>query len=154
MERFAQALVRYGFATCFEIRGCSEREISRLEAYFGVSLPESYKEFLSVMGHSAGSFYRGDDCFYHHLFGLRGWLEETLAEDRSPFQLTRDAFIFSSHQGVIYHFFYTIDNRRDPAVWGYREGDMQPKKINDSFSDFLERSLKDFRKIRASHGDV
>ena len=154
MKGFARDLVRYGFATTFELRGCSEREIARLEACFKLNLPESYKSFLSVMGHKAGTFYQGTDCFYHDLFDLREWLEATLAEDRSPFQLTKDAFVFSSHQGVIYHFFYTIDNKPDPTVWGYCEGDMQPKKIDTSFSAYLANSLEDFRRIRASRDNV
>ena len=154
MKQFAQDLIRNGLATASEIRGCSGREISKLESYFGINLPESYKSFLSVMGHQAGTIYRGTDCFYRHLLDLRGWLEETLAEDQSPFRLTRDAFVFSSHQGVIYHFFYTIDNRRDPAVWGYGEGEMAPRKIDASFTEFLKGSLEDFKRIRAAHGAV
>src|ERR1044072_561961 len=133
MKGFAQELVRAGLAMPHEIRGCSKREVARLESYYGIRLPEAYRQFLSEMGHKAGIFYRGTDCFYRHLFDLREWMEETLSEDRSPFQLTKDAFVFSSHQGYIYHFFYTIESNPDPPVWSYYEGEVSPKQLSASY---------------------
>jgi hypothetical protein len=32
----------------------------------GINLPSTYKDFLKMMGHGAGKFLRGSDCFYQH----------------------------------------------------------------------------------------
>lgn len=154
MRGFTQAVIDAGFATAYEIRGCSRREIVRLETDFAVQLPVVYKEFLSVMGRRAGSFYRGTDCFYVHLFDLREQLEALFEEDKSTFSLSKDAFVISGHQGVIFHFFYTIEHQPDPPVWGYCEGDMLPRKINDTFSEFLVAGLEDLKSIPASMRDI
>src|SRR6266481_1526061 len=52
---------------------CTEREIQLLEQQLGLPLPGAYQEFLLWMGHGAGGFLRGSDCFYDRLPPLRAW---------------------------------------------------------------------------------
>ncbi len=49
-EELLSDLINSGIVESGDIGGCTEAEISELETTFRVSLPESYKHFLRVMG--------------------------------------------------------------------------------------------------------
>lgn len=151
ISSFVDEIKRAGLAKSREIRGCSVKEVLKLESFMSVSLPGLYKDFLLAMGHGAGRYYEGTDIFYDSLFNLRGELEDILREDHSSFQLTKDAFVFSGHQGCIFHFFYTLHSKYDPPIYGYREGDGLPRQISPSFSSFLQESLAEFKRMQEAH---
>lgn len=50
------------------LKGCSSEEISKIESFYQIRLPSSYKKFLSKIGHNAGYFLRGTDAFYNTIF--------------------------------------------------------------------------------------
>jgi len=66
-----QVLVESGLADDSTIVGCSPDEIAAIEASFGYKLPESYRDFLVVMGKRAGCFMVGSDLFYDRLSGQK-----------------------------------------------------------------------------------
>lgn len=39
-----------------KIKGCSHEEILKIEEFYKINLPYSYKKFLSRMGHNAGNY--------------------------------------------------------------------------------------------------
>jgi hypothetical protein len=143
-------LIRMRIAKPQEIKGCSDDEISTLEARYHLSLPKLYKEFLREMGHRAGSFYQGTDFFYESLFDLRESAEELLREDESRFQLPDDAFVFFMHQGYQFMYFRTANRDDDPPVFNYLEGYSVPRQAYDSFSTFLLESVEDHIRILSS----
>ena len=55
---------------------CSDLEIIQLERQLGIKLPSTYKDFLKMMGHGAGKFLRGSDCFYQHLPQIQEWAKD------------------------------------------------------------------------------
>ena len=55
-KELAQILISSEVASPETIVGCSEEEISAVETQFNIRLPESYKEYLRVMGKDAGEF--------------------------------------------------------------------------------------------------
>jgi hypothetical protein len=142
MREFAALLTKHGLASA-HFRGCTFIEIRDLESYFGLRLPERYKEFLQTMGKSAGQFMVGTDMFYKSLFNNREALEEVLGLDAHPFPLKKEMFVFSSHQGYIFHFFDTSLGIDDPPVYGYAEGDLEVRAIDKDFSTYLTRLLRD-----------
>ena len=60
-------------------------------------MPAAYQEFLLWMGHGAGKFLRGSDCFFQHLPYLQEWALELLQENNFPENLPEDTFIFLMH---------------------------------------------------------
>ena len=143
LELIALQVVASKLASRRELLGCSEAEIMRLEEFFSLRLPESYKTFLTIMGHGAGFFMRGTDAFYPSLLKNREALSEVLTLDKDPFVLSTTTFVFSSHQGYIFHFFETSHEDQDPSVWGYREGELTRKKIDDTFTSFLLTAIEE-----------
>jgi hypothetical protein len=145
INKFIEKLIQSGAASFWNLRGCFKSEILALEKHSGFKLPGIYRDYLSKMGYSAGKLFIGTDVSYKWLFELRDFLQETLETDESGIELPENIFVFSSHQGYIYHFFYVVEGIEDPPVFGYKEGDLFVKKINESFSDFLLASLNHFQ---------
>jgi SMI1-KNR4 cell-wall len=148
IDEFENLLIESGLASKFNIKGCSEEEVIKLERYFELRLPVVYRDFLLRMGHRAGSYHQGTDIFYSDIFSNREGLEELLEEDNFSVYLEQTFFVFSCHQGYIYHFFDIRESLIDPPVYGYKEGDLQFKRINDAYSSFLLRSLEDEKRLR------
>lgn len=140
-------LIALGVAKSEEIIGCSSEQIKALEEHFSVKLPKLYREFLSIMGIRAGSFYVGTQIFYDSLFVLKEAAQSLLKFNKVPFVLPKDAFVFLSHQGYQFMYFCTDTNEDDPAVYYYLEGEHNVVKYDDSFSDFLIKSVEDYEKI-------
>jgi len=111
-KEFADLLIKNELATSEELQGCSEKEIEQLEKHIDAKLPQSYREFLALMGHNAGIFRRGTDYLYKDLFNLTGDTKEILMD--GPFKLPDDAFVFSSHQGYIFVYFRLSDGEVAP----------------------------------------
>jgi hypothetical protein len=132
-----EMLVKSGLANKGSISGCLASEITRLEEFFGLSLPVAYRYFLAAMGRGAGAFMQGTDVLYSSLFENRSAMDEVLKLDGNPFDLASSAFVFSCHQGYIFHFFDTAAGMDDPPVHGYREGDMKSKLVAEHFTEFL-----------------
>jgi hypothetical protein len=150
IEKTIRLLIENGIAVSSDFKGCSDEEVRRLESHVGLKLPSSYREFLSAMGHRAGSFLRGTDCFYKRLWKLREWAEEILTENGVDFRWPDDAFVFYMHQGYIFHFFKTSAGD-DPLVFGFKETNEQHKQVRQShetFSSFLHREALEAIRIR------
>lgn len=143
IEMFADRVVKSGLSSRWSMKGCSDAEIRRLEDIFEVRLPEEFKAFLRIMGHGAGKFMRGTDIFYRHLFDNRAAAEEMLEEEDNPFYLSPSTFVFSNHQGYIFHAFDCDTHLKDPPVFGFADEEPMMKQIANSFSDFLLMSLVD-----------
>jgi len=135
-DEVVNVLVRKQIAQPQDIVGCTDEEISELERQVGLTLPTAYRDFLRTMGHRAGSFMVGTDFFYDDLRGLRDALVECLAQMRVDFQMPLDLFVFSSHQGYIFHFFRTTEGD-DPPVYGFSEVDLTVRQKWPTFSDAL-----------------
>lgn len=110
--------------------GCSEAEVTSLEARFGVSLPEDYREFLRVAGRRADSLWVGSDFTLERLPGMQLAARSLLAE--TGLDLPDGAFVFYMHQGYVF-FFISSD-----GVFSYQEGDSCYEKQYGCFLDFLE----------------
>lgn len=137
-KEFADLLTKNGLATRDELQGCSEEEIEQLEKHIGAKLPQSYREFLALMGHGAGIFHRGSNYLYKDLFDLTNLAKETLRD--GPFELPNDAFVIFSHQGCIFAYFKLFDGD-DPPIYTYLVMEPNPKGWAESFSEYLEKSL-------------
>ncbi len=143
LDRVKQQIKALKLALPDELLACKENEIIGLERQLGISLPAAYQEFLLWIGHGAGKFLRGSDCFFQHLPYLQEWALELLQENNFPENLPEDAFIFLMHQGYQFSFFRLLEGE-DPAIYSYCEGTKQTSfiKSHERFSDFLETEVK------------
>ena len=80
------------------LKGCTDQEILSIEDHFHVQLPNSYRDFLNVMGCCAGMFLAGSDFLFPKMFHFRAAAEEFLQIYRPEFLLPPTAFVFLSHQ--------------------------------------------------------
>lgn len=125
------------------LKGCSEKEVKKIESYYNIKLPDTYIDFLMIMGKSAGKFMLGSSAFYNDIFSLKDEANDLLEEnDMNP--LSEDVFVFWVHQGYQFTFFDLKDGGNPPFYW-YCEGIHKHgfEKKGDSFTQFLEMQLID-----------
>lgn len=130
---------------------CSDLEIIQFEQQQDITLPSIYKNFLKIMGHGAGKFLRGSDCFYQHLAQIQEWAKQLLVENDFPEPLLEDAFVFFMHQGYQFSFF-RLSEGDNPPTYSYCEGQQEPYfvKSHDTFSDFLTEKIELYLKSSMS----
>jgi hypothetical protein len=140
---FAKQVINAGLCSGWKMQGCYDFEVRELENHFDLKLPTVYKDFLKKMGKGAGKFMQGTDMFYRHLFDNREAFEEVLDLEGNPFSLDKNIFVFSSHQGYIFFFFNTVEDRFDPPVYIYQEGNLKIERASEKFSIFLLTLLEE-----------
>lgn len=144
MQDLKSKIILNGIAHENEIIGCTEDEVLLIEEKILYKLPKIYKDFLYTFGHGVGKFYRGTDMFYGTIFEIQEWVLELLKKDDTICCLEKNYFVFSMHQGCHFNYFIIEDSILDPAVYSYSEGEKYPKKIYNSFSEFLEISVNHY----------
>lgn len=124
-----------------DLKACSEKDVAKIEEFFKIELPAFYKEFLLIMGKSAGQFMRGNSVFYNEIFDLREGSIELLSENDFK-ELPENTFVFWMHQGYQFAFFY-LDQGENPPIYFYYEGRTKDdfELVEKSFTDFLEKQL-------------
>ncbi len=128
-------------------KSCSLNEINELEKQLGLKLPQIYRSILLKMGHGAGDFWAGEDCFYNHLPLIQIWAKEILLEDNFSVSLPDDAFVFFMHQGYQFDFF-RLSEGDNPPVYSYLEGQTEKEfiKTHEKFTTFFCAEVKYFNK--------
>jgi SMI1-KNR4 cell-wall len=138
LEQVKNQLIELKLAFPDELLGCTQDELIELEAQLGVLLPKAYQEFLLLMGHGAGKFLRGSDCFFKDLPVLKNWAIALLEENNFSESLPEDAFVFLMHQGYQFSFFM-LSEGEDPPTYSYSEETNETSfiKSHERYSDFL-----------------
>ncbi|QHS58054.1 SMI1/KNR4 family protein [Chitinophaga agri] len=124
-----------------KLRGCKSSDVKKIENFFNITLPSKYKDFLYAMGRDGDKFMRGSSAFYSEILYLREDFIDILQERNRI--LPDETFVFWSHQGYQFAFFFLNDGD-DPPVYFYYEGknfDNFVKK-EESFTDFLTVQLE------------
>ena len=81
-EVFVGQLASTGVAAESDVVGCSDVEIGRLEAKYGLTLPASYRCYLRTMGHAAGRLFTHDHVKASYVDVLR--LTERERQRKAP----------------------------------------------------------------------
>ena len=119
-----------------DLKGCTKAEIDELQSFFELKFPQSYIEFLELMGESAGGIMAGSSIFTDEIRNLGKWSEELLAEDNSNLNLPPNSFVFWMHQGYQFAFFY-INQHDNPVVHYYLEGSNFFENTSLLFTEFI-----------------
>ena len=132
-----------GLAAPGEIHGCTPEQISALEAQTGVRLPSAYRSFLRTMGERAGEFLVGTDWTFRNLVGLKTAAERLLKRNRvEATPLSASSFVFAMHQGYQFLYFDAAASA-DPPVFLFLDSESGPRKVFESFSEWLDRCVDD-----------
>src|SRR3954447_4464482 len=94
-EELVSRLIACGVSP-LEIKGCSEADIGRLQAKAGAALPESYVEFMRLVGRGAGEFMSDLTAFYPAVLNLTDERKRDLARYAV---LPDDAFVIADRHG-------------------------------------------------------
>jgi hypothetical protein len=132
-----QKLMESGLAPPDSFKGCTEKQIRLIESRASLRLPKCYRDFLAVMGVSAGNFLAGNDYCFPFVLKFRKSAEALLQSYQASFRLPAPAFVFIISQGCAFLFFYCEDSVEDPPVFMFTEDDSEPRRVFDSFSSWL-----------------
>lgn len=133
---FKEKLINVGLAKNNEIIGVSIDDINFVEKKFSIELPTVYKDFLAVMGRNAGKLAEDIDFYFPRIIELKNEAEEMIEDKHDAFYLPVKSFVFSAYQGFQYHYFI-CDGKNDPEVYRLFDGGEVPKKVANSFSEYL-----------------
>lgn len=157
MKELANELISNNLADPEKIKGCTKEEIEKVENYYGVLLPESYKAFLTVMGHYCGDFYRGTDILYNEVFKFSE--DEDISKYTIEYMLElgvqppkEKLFSFSMHEGYQFEFFF-INTSDDPLVYFFMgEENAKIKGGKSLFTEYItsmvENSIKSYKIVK------
>ena len=144
MVDFKKWLIQAGLDEENEIKGITEAEIKTIERFFSISLPESYRDFLSQCGVSAGLLCRDVNFFYDDILYLKDHFLDALEEWGKTFRPPERAFIFSAYQGGSYHYFI-CDGNDDPAIYVFYEENLEPVLVASGFIEYMKRYISHTR---------
>jgi hypothetical protein len=143
VETAKSKLLEGGLVGLDSFKGCTEEEITSLESRFSLCLPQCYRDFLAVMGRTAGKFLVGTDYSFPKLLEFRKDAEGLLRTSQSDFKLRSTAFVFMFHQGYTFLYFDCHANPYDPPVFMFTEAEKEPRKVSDTFSAWLLAAVED-----------
>lgn len=103
-------------------------EIESVEQFYNLALPQTYKQFLSLMGKGADGYLRGSSVFFDELFDLHEWGLKFLKQHN--IEMPENAFVFWMHQGYQAAFF-KLSEGDDPPVYVFSEGNGHTTYIKD-----------------------
>jgi len=140
-DELVSRLIRCGVSP-LEIEGCSDADIERLQAAAGAPLPESYVEFLRLVGRGAGEFMSDLTAFYPAILSLTGQRRRALARYAV---LPDDAFVIADRYGDQAVFIRLSEGPADSHVY-YWNGE-RPRRVKKAFRSvwgFVEAELKGY----------
>jgi hypothetical protein len=134
------------------LRGCSDKDLKRIEDHVGHRLPEEYKNVMRVIGREAGDFMSDLEMFYPEVVTLTDRIRKLLTE---TVKLPDDAFVFVNRYGEQILFFHVSATGDDLPI--YRWHNWQPhrfRKVFKSIWDFIEEELSGHEKMLRGDIDV
>ena len=132
-------LIEAGFAERAKtFLGCTEEEISSLEAEFQLRLPEAYKAFLRAFGKQSGFFL--DDCSYLYPALKAIKKEAEHMAQKLSFKLEPSWFVFLVRDEIFLYF--DTNQGQDPPVWRFDEGTEKIELVFPSYSAWLNNIVE------------
>jgi hypothetical protein len=144
-------MARTGVASPTEVVGCTPAQIKRLEARYGVTLPSTYRRFLSTMGRNSGRLFKGDwlEVHYRNVLKLtaqipgivRAWAEDSPEWD--SFALPDKALVILYRDMSDDFHFIRCDRADDSGVWHFSPDVPRPYQFRRSVVSWLRGWCKD-----------
>lgn len=111
-----QDLERAGIVDASNVVGCSDAEITALESRFQVTLPLTYRYYLSYMGHDSARLFLHDhvETSYQAVLTMN---DEFRSVSSGAFVLPSDAILILDRMGD-FHQYIRCNQHLDSSVWG------------------------------------
>ena len=139
-EELTQILLSKGITSPAEIQGCTDEDISQLEAAYKLKFPATYKQFLRVMGRGAGRLFADCSWTLPELAHANIMLQQKLLANNAV-QVPKSAFVFLACSAAEILFFDAADGD-DPPIYVVEIASEPPRLLSDSFSDWLSKAAK------------
>jgi hypothetical protein len=126
-----------------ELRGCSDKDIARLESHFAIRFPAAYKDFLRAVGRNPGPLM--NDCQFRcqDLLHMDSFAREMLAEiEGDSLRLPPKALVWLTRPPEQFLFFVADDASDDPPTFRYMEEDGEFERVTDSFWQAIEPEIR------------
>ncbi|MEH1794335.1 MULTISPECIES: SMI1/KNR4 family protein [unclassified Nostoc] len=124
-----------------ELQGCTSEEIAYIESKYGV-LPRTYREILSLLGHSAGKLVSRSEFefYFDQIIDHNEWhresLLEAIAEGDECTTLPDNAFCICARNGDPW--FIIADGQDDCSVYFLHDDCITIKEASKSVMDWIE----------------
>ena len=140
IEQFVEHGELTGIVGTFSRKGCSSAEIEALEQKYAITLPHSYRHFLSVMGHNSGRVFSHDhmQVNYSYVVDATNELPREIAEEYPDIDnpLSPDALVIASRLGAC-HWYIMCNDLNDSPIWTLQEPHFEPTLVEDSVVEWL-----------------
>ena len=145
-KRLLERMEKSNVASLAQLVGCSEQEITALEAKYNLQLPRTYTVFLRVMGHKSGRLFKCQhlEASYSDVFTMtldhREMCVECRAEDGIPpqdFALPSDGLLIANSLGDQFEFI-RCNGQDDSPVFYFNHWRWQIQESHPSIIDWLE----------------
>ena len=137
-DAFLTRLYDNSVAKSNDLVGCTEAEIAHLEARYSLSLPESYRWYLSTMGKRSGRLFTHDHMavYYEHVSEMTDQIRRDAIDnpEEPTVDLPTDALVIAGRLAEQFQFIRCSDTADSP-VWYFDEYDY---KIVDSCTSVID----------------
>ncbi|GAB0154998.1 hypothetical protein CHRYSEOSP005_02580 [Chryseobacterium sp. Alg-005] len=129
--------------------GITREQIEKMESFAQNKFPDSYREFLYLGGESNNVIQFSESSSFSIYENLRSSVERVLSDNQ--FKMEKDFWVISSLDGGEQFHFFFFDEGDNPPVYYYcsyldewENSESKPgyKKINNSFSEYIEKKIK------------
>ncbi|MFC4424861.1 SMI1/KNR4 family protein [Deinococcus navajonensis] len=142
IEQSIQLMMNSDAGQYIKLQGCSEDELAELaRAQHVAKLPETYVEFMRRVGKTKDFVSIGSDWAYPEVCTLKTSMIQILNEEWPDYEIDESIYVFHSHQGYQFAFFFGKDLSDNPPVYYYRFDQKSIELIYQSFLEWLETTL-------------
>lgn len=138
ISELTQLMASLGVASSGDLVGVTEQDIRSLEDHFGLALPQSYQQFLSHMGRSAGYLSPWMAIYFDDLKEIREQFDLLNATLNEPASLPAKALVIANWESVFD--FIICDKAEDPEVFRIdlcQDSGRSAKSYAPSYSEYV-----------------
>jgi SMI1 / KNR4 family (SUKH-1) len=129
-----------------ENKGCSDDEILEMEDYYGFSFPETYREYLSIVGkhsHYVGAYLQG--CAFWNYQYMKDYSKEIIEhynKEHGTISQYEDSSIIIAMSDECFNFIKNGQGENPPVYNFNADGPgSEIIKIDDSFTSYLQKMV-------------
>lgn len=136
-KALTERMARSGIAGSSDLIGCSVAEIEALEQRYRVSLPDLYRDYLFLMGHSAGSLFTHDHIAVTYRYVLAMTDEHFALPAQKEVALPSGSLLISGRLGEQFEFIRAVGGM-ESSVWYFNLWDREIVLSHPSVAAWLE----------------
>ena len=146
-DKLFEEMSRSGVGNRNELKGCTSRQIQRLENQLGVTIPDSYRCFLLFMGQDSGRLFAHDRVHvtYADVLNLTADAKAFLADSAGDnpanahkCKLPADAIVILYRDSCDDYNFIRCNHTQDSSVWHFSQDIWPPKPVFRSVYTWLK----------------